>query len=130
MDKLQPIQSRKVAKVLGERSAQTTMGEYGDMQAGGWGDTFPDREGQKRVSKKGQLVQGIQKAEIVRGIQAKHIRAKKKPMHKRTESVEGVEDRGVSVGCVCVCVCVFMFRWERYCNRAADDEADLLGERK
>ena len=80
------------------------------MQAGVWGDTFPDREGQKRLSKKGQLVQGIQKAEIVRGIQAKHIRAKKKPMHKRTESVEGVEDRGVSVGvCVCVCVCVCVY---------------------
>ena len=76
------------------------------MQAGGWGVTFSDREGQKRVSKKGQLVQEIQKAETVRGIQAKHIRAKKKPMHERTESVEGVEDRGVSVGCVCVCVCL------------------------
>ena len=76
------------------------------MQAGGWGDTFSDWEGQKRVSKKGQLVQEIQKAETVRGIQAKHIRAKKKPMHERTESVEGVEDRGVSVGCVCVCVCL------------------------
>ena len=44
-----------------------------------------------------------------RGIQAKHIRAKKKPMHERTESVAGVEDRGVSVGCVCVCVCLVEF---------------------
>ena len=90
------------------------------MQAGGWGDTFSDREGQKRVSKKGQLVQEIQKAETVRGIQAKHIRAKKKPMHERTESVEGVEDRGVSVGCVCVCVCVCL----------CSDENDTATERQ
>ena len=53
------------------------MGGYGSMWAQGWGDTSPDWEGQKRVSKKGQLVQRIQKAEIERGIQAQAYKSKK-----------------------------------------------------
>lgn len=51
--------SRKIAKVLGERSAQTKMGGYGSMWAGAWG-TPPRLRRTEKGFKRGQLVQGIQ----------------------------------------------------------------------